>query len=426
MRIVIDHIARIEGHAGFIGKIVNGKIEEAKIETQDGARLFESLLIGRHYFDAPIITARICGVCPVIHNLTSIKAIESAFDIEPHPLTITLRRLMLAGQTIQSHTLHLYFLVLADYFNMASGLDFAQKYPSDAAAFLELRDFGNKIIEVIGGRSIHPLTPKTGGFTKLPEREKLQRLAADIPKNMLAAKRLLKIIADIPLPKFSKITHYIAFFDNTGYLTYNGLINSNFHSPMAAEKFIKTIRETETVSTGSKRAKAQNRSYMVGALARINLNAKNLNKEAKTELEKMNITLPFYNSFFNNIAQAIEIVHLLEDAKDLLEKYLNDIGNMEIADINIDVKPKKSMGVAALEAPRGVLFHAYGFDKNGIINYTNLITPTVQSLGNLEEDLKAWLKKDLAKNRKIDPEEEEKEIMKLIRAYDPCITCATH
>jgi sulfhydrogenase subunit alpha len=425
MKIVIDHIARIEGHAGFIGKIINGKIAEAKIETREGARLFESLLIGRHYFDAPVITARICGVCPVIHNLTSIKAIENAFGIAPLPMTVVLRQLMLAGQTIQSHTLHLYFLVIADYFNMASGIDFAKKYPSDAKAFLKLRDFGNMLIEVIGGRSIHPLTPKVGGFTKLPERKKLEALLALIPANMAASKRLLEIIAAIPLPNFFRHTQYVAMFDDTGYLPYGGVMNSNSVHSMRADKFIKTIRETETIITPSKRAKLRDNSYMVGALARLNLNHKKLRKEAALEFKKTRVSLPCYNSFANNIAQSVEILHLMEETEILLKKYLSEADDIDLNGINISPVPKESFGVAALEAPRGTLFHAYGFDKNGLITAANIITPTVQSLTNLENDLKTWLS-NRERSRQIDINEEKKAIMKLIRAYDPCITCATH
>ncbi|MBU4338787.1 Ni/Fe hydrogenase subunit alpha [Patescibacteria group bacterium] len=425
MRIVIDHIARIEGHAGFIGKIVNGKIAEAKIETQEGARLFESLLIGRHYFDAPVITARICGVCPVIHMLTSIKAIENAFGIDPHPLTVTLRQLMLAGQTIQSHTLHLYFLVLADYFNADSGIEFAQKYPEDAKEFLALRDFGNRIVEIIGGRTIHPLTPKTGGFTKLPDTKKLAKLSAEIPQNMAAAKKLLNIISNVPLPEFSRSTNYVAMRDNIGYLPYEGLICSTQNHSMSAEKFIKTIRETETIHTPSKRAKIHSKGYLVGALSRINLNSKKLNQEAAIELKKLNVTIPCFNSFYNNIAQAIEIIHLIEEAKVLLDEYLSEINDLGINEINNQFKPKTSYGVGALEAPRGTLFHAYKFNREGLIVSTNIITPTVQSIANLEEDLKVWLK-TRERGSQINIEEEKKAVMKLIRAYDPCITCATH
>ncbi len=426
MKIVIDHIARIEGHAGFIGKIINGKITEAKIETQEGARLFESLLIGRHYFDAPVITARICGVCPVIHNLTSIKAIENAFDITPHPLTVDLRRLMLAGQTIQSHVLHLYFLVIADYFNMESGIDFARKYPADAEAFLDLREFGNNLIKTIGGRSIHPLTPEVGGFTKLPEREKLNSLLNQLPTMLAAAQQLLKIIVEMPIPNFSRHTEYLALHDEYGYFTYTGKIHSSLYNSLGPEKFIKQIREIETVITPSKRVTNRRKSYMVGAIARLNLNHANLNVGAKRELEKIDLSFPNYNPFNNNIAQAIEIIHLLEKTKKILEKILPNLTHLEANEINTPYKPKTSHGTGALEAPRGTLFHSYGFDKNGLITSVNIITPTVQSLGNLENDLKAWIQHNIKASHKIDTESEKKLIMMLIRAYDPCITCATH
>ncbi len=426
MKIVIDHIARIEGHAGFIGKIVNGKITEAKIETQEGARLFESLLIGRHYFDAPVITARICGVCPVIHMLTSIKAIENAFEITPHPLAVDLRQLMLAGQTIQSHVLHLYFLVIADYFNMESGIDFAKKYPADAESFLDLREFGNSLIEIIGGRSIHPLTPEVGGFTKLPNYKKLNGLFSQIPAMLDISRRLLKIISSMPIPKFSRHTQYVALHDEYNYFAYAGKMHSNLYNSLIPEKFIKQIKEFETIITPSKRATSHRKSYMVGAIARLNLNYINLNKSAKQELDKIDISFPNYNPFNNNIAQAIEIIHLLEESKKTLEKILPHLNNIEASEINVPYKPKTSHGTGALEAPRGTLFHSYGFDKNGLITSVNIITPTVQSLNNLENDLKAWIKHDMNTNHKIDPEKEKKLIMMMIRAYDPCITCATH
>lgn len=426
MKIVIDHIARIEGHAGFIGKIINGKITEAKIETQEGARLFESLLIGRHYFDAPVITARICGVCPVIHNLTSIKAIENAFDITPHPLTVDLRRLMLAGQTIQSHVLHLYFLVIADYFNMESGIDFAKKYPADASAFLDLREFGNNLIEIIGGRSIHPLTPEVGGFTKTPDRKKLNDLLTRLPSMLSISQRLLQVILSMPVPNFSRHTQYVALRDDYGYFSYTGKIHSNLYNSLTPEKFIKQIKEFETIITPSKRAINHRKSYMVGAIARMNLNRSNLNLIAKRELEKTNLTFPNYNPFNNNIAQAIEIIHLLEKTQKILEKIMPNLNDSEINEINVTFKPKNSHGTGALEAPRGTLFHSYGFDKNGLITSVNIITPTVQSLSNLENDLKAWIQHNIKANHKIDTESEKKLIMMLIRAYDPCITCATH
>jgi coenzyme F420-reducing hydrogenase alpha subunit len=217
----------------------------------------------------------------------------------------------------------------------------------------------------------------------------------------------------------------VAIHDNIGYFPYEGMISSTQNHPMNAEKFIKTIRETETINTPSKRAKIHSRGYLVGALPRLNLNSKKLNPEAAAELEKQNIALPIHNPFYNNIAQAIEIVHLMEETKILIEEYLSEINGFGINEINNQFKPKASHGTGALEAPRGVLFHAYKINREGLITAANIITPTVQSLTNLEEDLKLWLK-IRERGSQIDIEEEKKSIMKLIRAYDPCITCATH
>ncbi len=418
MKIAIDHIAKIEGHAGFIGKIINGEISEAKIDVQEGARLFESLLIGRKFDEAPTITSRICGVCPVAHNLTSIKAIENAFGISPTPQTIILRQMMMAGQIIHSHVLHLFFLAMSDFFKVASGLDIIAKHPEDAKKILALRGYGNSIVEIIGGRTVHPLTSITGGFTKAPKREAIENLVKTYEIMLNNAKLLLELMKKSQLPEIDRTSQYVAFSSPDTYFAYDGNIKTSFGETYEPLKFLKAIREKEILGNPSKRSTINNTPFMVGALARMHLNRSLLNPEAKKEIDALGFKFPAFTPFHNNIAQAIELVHLVEEVKILALRLLK----MDISNILTKYEIKTGNGIGALEVPRGTLYHYYEIDNQGIITNVNIITPTAQFLNNLEEDIKYWFNQNKAK----DIEEQKQNIAMITRAYDPCITCATH
>ncbi len=418
MKIQIDHIAKIEGHAGFIGKIINGEIKEAKIEVQEGARLFESLLIGRKFDEAPVITSRICGVCPVAHNLASIKAIENAFGINPMPQTVILRQMMMAGQIIHSHVLHLFFLAMSDFFKVASGLDIIEKYPEEAKKILALRSYGNEIVKIIGGRTVHPLASVAGGFTKPPKREAIENLLKKQEIMLVYAKILLELVKKLNLPEFDRASQYTAFSGANDYFAYDGNIKTSFGGAYAPLKFLKAIREKEILGNPSKRSTINNTPFMVGALARLHLNRENLNPEAKKEIAELGFKFPAFNPFHNNIAQAIELIHLVEEIKKLGLNLLK----IDLSNILAKYEIKAGNGIGALEVPRGTLYHYYEIDNRGIIQNVNIITPTAQFLNNLEEDIKYWFNKNKAKNI----EEQKRCIAMITRAYDPCITCATH
>lgn len=418
MKIQIDHVAKIEGHAGFIGKIINGEIKEAKIRVQEGARLFESILIGRKYDEAPTITSRICGVCPVAHNLTSIKAIENAFGVNPLPQTVMLRQLMMAGQIIHSHVLHLLFLAMSDFFKASSSLDLAAQYPEETKKILALRSFGNKIVEIIGGRTVHPLTSIVGGFTKPPKREEIEKIMEEQRIMLDISKMLLEFLKKADIPQLERVSQYAAFSAEDNYFSYGGGVKTSFGENYETLKFFKAIREKEIIGNPSKRGTINNSPYMVGALSRMHINGAKLNPAAKEEIGKLNFKFPQYNPFHNNIAQAIEIIHLIEEVKIIGLKLLK----IDITNIFTKYDIKKSIGIGALEAPRGTLYHYYEIDEKGIIQNVNIITPTAQFLNNLEEDIKHWL----SIHKADDLEEKKKKIAMITRAYDPCITCATH
>ena len=185
MKIVINYLAKMEGHADFIGDIFAGNVASARVKTTEGVRLIESILVGRHYADVPIITARICGICPVVHSLNTIKCIEDAFDLKVSEQTIKLRKLMELSQLIHSHALHLYFLSMPDFYGIKDDVDFIKKHPTEAQAALKSREFALKILEAVAGRAIHPIACEVGGFKVLPKKKQLEELLAALAENQI-------------------------------------------------------------------------------------------------------------------------------------------------------------------------------------------------------------------------------------------------
>ena len=418
MKIQINHIAKIEGHAGFIAHILKGDVKSAKIETQEGARLIEGILVGRKMEDAPIIASRICGICPVVHNLTAIHAIENALGIHVSESVETLRKLMQYGQVIHSHGLHLFFLSLPDFLNIEDDIKLARKYPAETKLAIKIRDFGVDIVKIIGGRTVHPIASEIGGFKKFPEKKELLGLLLNYGQLLQATISLGRTFRDLKYPEFFRETEFISLKNQKEYAIFKGDIVSNRGLNIPVKRFAGEVSEIEHARQAAKRVEHKGRAYMVGALARVNNNFKELNPEARKLWQSSKISLPDYNTFHNIFAQAVEVVHCIEESKKLIDRLLK----INFKSIKKKLPKKSGSGVAAMEAPRGTLYHAYEIDKNGIIKNCNIIPPTTQFLHNLEEDLKAYIP-DL---KKLSLHEKKKKIRTLIRAYDPCITCSVH
>ncbi|MDZ7798301.1 MAG: Ni/Fe hydrogenase subunit alpha [Patescibacteria group bacterium] len=416
MRIKINHISKIEGHAGFEAELYSGRIKNALVETKEGARLVESILRGRDYHEAFVVTQRICGVCPVVHNLTAIKAMENALGVKISAPNKLLRKVLENGQIIQSHALHAYFMAVGDYFGLDSALDLVKKFPEISQKALKVRELGNKSIDYIGGRTIHPLRTKVGGFTKLPDQEKLEWIIDNTSQAIETALKIVELYKKIKFPEFERKTEFLALKNSEEYAIYEGHIATTDGLNIPVEKFEHNIKEIQIPYQMAKRAQYKGKPYMVGAIARMHLSKNKLRPKAKKLIKELP-KFPIYNNFYNLFCQAIEMVHLLEDSQIRLKKYLK----MKSGKASVDFKVKNGQGVGSVEAPRGTLYHYYELDKQGKIKNCNIITPTVQMLSNLEADLAQWI--PAMKYKKI---EKEEKIKMLIRAYDPCITCATH
>lgn len=414
----INHIAKMEGHTGFVAHILDGNVTKAKMETIEGSRLIEGILIGRDYYEAPMITGRICGVCPIVHFISSINAIEKAFRIKVSQQTIILRKIMEIVQIIHSHALHLFFLSLPDFFDIENDLNFIKKYSKEAEATIRVRQFAIDLAKVIGGRTIMPVSMEVGGFKRLPSIEDINKLMRNY-KSLLADSLFTGEFArDIKYPEFYRETDFISLYDKNEYEILDGNIMSTKTKEMTAKEFYYQIKELHIPRDKVIRTQFNNKSYFVGALARVNVNFDQLNPQAKKLWQSAKLDMPCYNTFYNIFAQAVEIVHGLEE----INKLLKQLGRIDQRNTKVPFKTCAGEGWGAVEAPRGLLLDYYKLDKNGKIVDVNIITPTAQFLANLEDDLKVYLPNvyELA----ISPR--RKKIRTLIRAYDPCISCATH
>jgi len=421
MKIKIDHIAKIEGHAGFVADIASGNVVKARLDVEEGARLLEGILRGRSYDEVSQISARICGVCPVVHNLTSLKALEAAMGVSISAQTILLRNLMMMGQILNSHALHLFFFSLSDFFGIKDDLSLIKKYPQKTKNVLLLRGFGNKIIEVVGGRSIHPLTPEVGGFKKLPDAKNLEELLSSSVKALEAALEMAKFLIKLEYPDFKRECQYVSLSLPNQYAICDGVIMIDGEEKIKAGEFMSQIKESQVNQSAVKRAGFSGRPYMVGALARINYQAGFLNPKAKEMLKTASLKLPSYNPFHNILAQAIEMIHCVEESR----KILAQIKKADIRFERSSFEARAGKGYGAMEAPRGTLFYYYDLDQDGRIKDANIITPTSQNLARLEQDLAEYLPR-ITKGKSVCKEECENLIKMLVRAYDPCLTCATH
>ncbi len=417
MRIRINHLAKTEGHFSFEGALFSGDIARAKIITLEGARLIEGMLVGRPYYEAPILTSRICGICPIVHMLTSIKALEAAMGVKISKQTILLRQILENAQIIHSHALHLFFLSGPDFLNYQNDLKFIKKFPKETAAAVRLRDFALDLVKTVSARAVHNLTPEVGGFKKLPDKRKLQKSLNELTNAIADAKFLIEFFAKLKYPAFQRKTNFACLADKKGYSIYDGGISMNGKN-IPLKNFYKHFKEEEFPKEMVKRAKFEDKVYMVGAIARINNNFNHLHDATKTAWKKFNAPLPIYNSFYNIAAQVVECLELLLQ----IEKDLKQLLKQSFDSASVKYAIKAGKGIGAVEAPRGTLYHYYELDKNGVIKKCDIITPTAQFLNNLEEDLKTYL----PQTKKMSAKEREQKLKTLIRAYDPCIACATH
>lgn len=414
----MEAVPKIEGHAAFYAHLRSGQVDKAQMIGLENDRFVEKILFGRKYYEAPVITSRICGICPTIHNVTSTRGIEAAAGISPSDQTKKLRKLMLAGQMIQSHSLHLYLLVLPDFVGASSSFELQKNHPDLFSNAIALKKYADAILDTIGGRAVHPIANVPGGFKHFPDKESLKELYKRSDEILAIARSTVDLFSGFTYPNLKQELIYSAL-TGSEYAVYDGdVLNSN-GTKFTAENYNHYLYEELKPYTRAKFATLKGEEMIVGAMARMNINRGLMSKEVLITIDELGLKEKFTNPFDNIIAQALENYHFVLFSRKLIEYFIkNGIDKKE----PVKLPQKFGKGTSACEAPRGTLFHHYELDKDGYILRCDIITPTVQNLPAMEADMKK-----LGPTIKAMPRiERNQTIEMLIRAYDPCITCATH
>ncbi|MBL7160817.1 MAG: Ni/Fe hydrogenase subunit alpha [Candidatus Aenigmarchaeota archaeon] len=408
--IKIEHLTKIEGHASLTLRIEGKKVKRCELSSIEGSRYFEGMVKGRLFFEAPEMTSRICGICSCAHTLCSIFAMENALGIKPSTQTIQLRKLLNWGERIRSHATHLYFLSLPDFLGYDSALSMLPKHREKVETALSLMRLGNMIVRSIGGRDIHPVSAQIGGFLKLPSDDQLAALRSQLKSSLPSAKETARLFSKLRYPLFEKEIACFSVFNEKEYGMFQGIIRTP-EKDYQKKNYRTYLREYHEKDTTANFVVKEGKSYRVGALARMNNSKSLLHSQAKPFAK----VFPSHNPFLNNLAQAVELVHAIEECLHILEGIKLREEPMR--------KPSRveGHGIAAIEVPRGTLWHEYNV-KNNKISYCNIITPTTQNLRSMEEDIRAFLPQVLGRSKKTIVDEVEK----LIRAYDPCFSCSSH
>ncbi len=416
----VRHLTRVEGHGNIRIRIKKGKVEEAHWEVVETPRFFEALLVNKKWENAPYVCGRICGICSIGHTLASIRAVENGFAITPSEQTAQLRLLLKHMETLQSHILHLYFLAAPDFLDTGSVLPLVTSHPDVVQRALRLKMLANDVCDVIGGRRLHPTRTVVGGFTMLPEKTELVRIRRRLENSITDLMQTADLFSTLEIPDFSRETEFVSLKGTDSYPFIGGNLLSSDGVEMKEHEYQRMTNEYCVAQSTSKWSRLSRESFAVGALARCNNNFRLLHPLAREVAGQLGLAPVNHNPYMNNVAQLVECVHVVKDSISLIE---NLLGN-DWQEPRQKVEPREGVGVAAVEVPRGILYHSYEFDGNGRILKADCVIPTSQNHANIQDDITA-LAAQCAKAGKSDREIEKLAEM-LVRAYDPCISCSVH
>lgn len=421
-KVRVHYLTRVEGHGNIVVDVEpDGRVSTCRWEVPEAPRFFEAMLVGRDYKDVHHITSRICGICAIGHQLCSLQATEDALNIHVSEQTHLLRRLALHAENLQSHLLHIVYLVLPDLMGVDSILPLAATHKDAVLKFIAARRVSNEFSRLICGRTTHPQRMTPGGFTMFPttaELKTLHGLLTDALGNLDFAVDFFATLLD-RIPQFERVTEYVGLVSPSEYAMYWGEIGTTRDERRPARQYRNITREYIVPTSTAKWAKNQGDSYMVGALARFNLNAEHLMPRAQAAAKKLSLKKGCGNPYMITIAQLVECVHTVEESILQVEELLGR-GIREEAPAKASISAGR--GVGAVEVPRGLLFHFYEYDDNGRIFQADCVIPTNQNHGNIQKDMDALVPQLSGLSEK----ELELRLSMLVRAYDPCISCSTH
>ncbi len=417
-RIDVDYLARVEGEGALRIDVVDGDVRDVKLQIFEPPRFFEALLVGRRYSEAPDITARICGICPVAYMMSAVHAIESAFGIETDEGLRRLRRLLYCGEWIESHVLHVYMLHAPDFLGFDDIMGMAEQDGDAVKRGLRMKKAGNELIRVLGGREIHPINVKTGGFYKKPDPAALAGLLDELRWARDAAEQTVHWVCGFDFPDLERDYEFVSVSHPTDYPMNEGRIVSNTGLDIAASQFEDEFEEQHVEHSNALQGvrRKTGEPYFVGPLARYNLNRAKLTPATRKLAEEVGFDRTVANPFESIVIRSLEVFFAFDEAISLIENYVEP----KAASVALPVTA--GVGMAATEAPRGLLYHRYEIDAEGNILAANIVPPTSQNQRTIEADLNDLV----AANLSLPTKDLTWRCEQAIRNYDPCISCATH
>jgi len=420
----IDHVARVEGHGNVHVVIEDDVVKTVEMNIVEPARLFESMVRGQSYKDCSYISSRICGICSPSHCVTDLKAVEDAFGIEVSPRTKMLRELLVYGSYLQNHASHLFVFVVPDFVGEESVFPLAQSDPELFNQALDLKKLGNDLCTLVGGRSIHPITAVVGGFTHEISAQEYLELADRLEAAIPFAKATVDLFSSFRITEIHTASDLLAMVEDDYYpvQSSNTLELIDEHVRFDAHDFESYLEEYEVPHSGAlfTRVKATGKPVFTSALSRLNASWDHLSQEAKFASAKAGLRPEEKNPMKNNLAQAIEILDALIRCAGICRELVKGEGDSKPVPFEV----RAGTGVGMSEAPRGVVFHKLEFDDEGRVLHASIITPTSQNLASLEADTRHLV--EVLVEAGLDEGYIRSEIAKLVRAYDPCLSCSVH
>jgi coenzyme F420-reducing hydrogenase alpha subunit len=415
--IKVDYLARVEGEGGLHVKVKNDRVVDVKLKIFEPPRFFEAFLRGRNFTEAPDITARICGICPVAYQMSSVHAMERALGVTVGGQLRELRRLLYCGEWIESHVLHAYMLHAPDFLGYPDAIQMAKVYPEVVKNGLLLKKIGNEIVTLVGGREIHPINVRVGGFYKVPGKRQLLELGEKLTLARKLAEDMVRFTAGLPFPEFEQDYEFVALRHPNEYPYNEGRLVSNKGVNIDISDYENTFAEEHVAHSTALHSVIKGKgSYFVGPLARYNLNFDKLPADIQALAHEVGAKPPVLNPFKSIVVRSLETLYACEEALRIIEAY--EMPEQPF----VDVRPRAGTGWGCTEAPRGILYHRYTLDSNGLILDAKIIPPTSQNQKTIENDLWHFVERaaDLPDDRLTWQCEQA------VRNYDPCISCSVH
>jgi coenzyme F420-reducing hydrogenase alpha subunit len=414
----VDALARVEGEGALSVHVKDGKVTELSFRIFEPPRYFEALLRGRPYSDVPDIASRICGICPIAYNLGASLALEDAFGAVVDGPLRALRRLSYCGEWIQSHVLHTHMLHAPDFLGYQDAFEMAKHHPGVVEAALGIKKLGNAVMEAVGGRSVHPVNLRVGGFYKVPARAAIRALAAPLKHALDGAIETTRFFSTFDFPDYEDDYVFVALHDPAEYAIDRGRIVSNHGLSIETSDFEEHFGEEHVAHSTALQGfmKPVDRPYLLGPLARYALNYEQLSPLAKQLAAEAGLGTVVRNPFKSILIRAIETAYALEEALRIVQAYEEP----DLPSVPLNVRAGRGFGVT--EAPRGLCYHRYDVDAEGRIESANIVPPTSQNQKQIERDLWGVVSANLS----LADDDLKWRCEQTIRNYDPCISCAAH